>query len=109
MKLGANILQLLENKNMTQKKLAEITGINPKTLNNYVIERNQPDCMVLTSLAAALDTSPDYLLGLTPFIKPLTKREIFIVHAYRSFDPQQKGIITGLTNLIVAQNSKPKN
>ena len=109
MKLGANILQLLENKNMTQKKFAETIGISPQALNNYIWSRSNPDYLTLQLIAAELGTSPDYLLGLDSNKVSLNAEEKLLIKAYRSADTNQKETLISQAKLVVKQNAKPKN
>jgi transcriptional regulator with XRE-family HTH domain len=61
-KLGDRIRTARENMNLTQEKLAEITGLS----NNYIsnIERNQsiPSLDTLVKICNALETTPDRVL-----------------------------------------------
>ena len=52
-------------KKMTQKLLAVKVGLVQQTISNYEKQGNEPSPSVLRRLAIALDTSSDYLLGLT--------------------------------------------
>lgn len=62
--LGSRILELRQNKNMTQGELAGRLGVTPQALSKW--ERNQsvPDVLILADLCRMLGVSADYLLGI---------------------------------------------
>ena len=56
---------ILRKKGMTQKQLAQITNITESAMSYYVKGARTPSGDILTKIAVALDTSTDYLLGIT--------------------------------------------
>jgi transcriptional regulator with XRE-family HTH domain len=52
-------------KNMHQKKLAELIGVKESTISSYETDNSSPDPEKLRKIALALGTSSDYLLGLS--------------------------------------------
>lgn len=64
--LGERIREIRIKKNLTQKTLAQRTGISLKMLHNYEIGRNEPGASALSWLAIALNVSSDWLLGILP-------------------------------------------
>lgn len=54
---------MLHKRDMTQKQLAEKTGITASAMSYYVRGARTPSGDILTKIASALDTSTDYLLG----------------------------------------------
>ena len=60
---GERISKLLENKGLTQKELAEKSGVTESAMSYYVKGDRTPRSDVLSRIAKALDTSTDYLLG----------------------------------------------
>jgi len=50
---------------MTQEELAELIGTNQRQISKYENGYNDPTADVLAGLARALDTTSDWLLGLT--------------------------------------------
>lgn len=60
--------------NLTQEELAKIIEVEASTIGLYEQGRREPDHTKLTRLANALDTTTDYLLGLSDNPnKPTTK------------------------------------
>ncbi len=63
---GVRIKQLRNNKGLTQKQLADMVSVSPQVISNweraYTPGITQDD---LSRLAAALDTTADYLTGIT--------------------------------------------
>ncbi len=59
------LVQLREENNLTQKKLAEIIYMNNRTINHYETGIREPDFDTLITLADFFDVSTDYLLGRT--------------------------------------------
>ncbi|MBM6870930.1 helix-turn-helix domain-containing protein [Pseudoflavonifractor phocaeensis] len=69
------IRNLREDKDLTQRKLAEILHCSQRIYSNY--ERGDVDIPteVLKNLAVFYDTSVDYLLGLTDERNPYPRRK----------------------------------
>lgn len=56
--------ELIQERNLTIKKLSEETKIPRTTLNNYTLNLRTPKIDVLVTLAVYFKVSVDYLLGL---------------------------------------------
>lgn len=54
----------LEEKNMTQKQLAEEIGVSPSRISDYVNGRAEPTLKIASSLCKILDIHPAAMLGL---------------------------------------------
>lgn len=52
---------------MTQEELGELIGKDQKQVWRYETGANQPTAAVLSKIAVALETTTDWLLGLTDF------------------------------------------
>lgn len=61
--LNERLVVLLERKNMTQKDLAVKAGVTEAAISHYIKGNRMPRVSVLTRIAEALDTTPDYLLN----------------------------------------------
>lgn len=70
-----HIRDLREDKDMTQKQMAEILNCSQRIYSNY--ERGEVDIptQILIKLAEFHDTSVDYLLGITDERKPYTRKK----------------------------------
>lgn len=61
----AQLVELaLEEKNMTQKQLAEEIGVSPSRISDYVNGRAEPTLKIASSLCKVLDIQPSAMLGL---------------------------------------------
>ena len=62
--VGARIAAQRKAKCLTQKQVADSLHITDKAVSKWECGKNFPDLTVLETLAATLDTTPAYLLGL---------------------------------------------
>ena len=62
----ARIDALLKEKNMTQRELAQQTGVTDSSMSHYVNGDRTPRAAVILKIASVLETSPDYLMYGTP-------------------------------------------
>ena len=69
--LGKRIKYLRETQGITQKQLAEAIGIQEATLSRYENDKRDNQWQILGKLAEKLNTSSDYLLGLTDNMLPV--------------------------------------
>ena len=61
----AELVELsLEEKNMTQKQLAEEIGVSPSRISDYVNGRAEPTLKIASTLCKVLDIQPSAMLGL---------------------------------------------
>ncbi|MDE6441571.1 MAG: helix-turn-helix domain-containing protein [Clostridia bacterium] len=65
--LGQRLKELREEKNYTQKQLAEMLGINSVTYLHYEKEQREPPLALLADIAKFYGVSVDYLLGLSDY------------------------------------------
>lgn len=63
--VGARIAAARKEKALTQKQLAALLHVTDKAVSKWECGKNYPDLSLVESLAAALDTTPAALLGLT--------------------------------------------
>ena len=59
---GTNLAEMLEEAWMTQKELAEETGISEGAISNYIHKRRMPTVKAIINIAEALDCSLDDFL-----------------------------------------------
>lgn len=62
---GKRLTMLLEEKNMTQSELAEKAHTTNATISRYITGEREPKVENVIAIANCLDTSVDYLLGVT--------------------------------------------
>ncbi|WP_298594837.1 helix-turn-helix transcriptional regulator [uncultured Mitsuokella sp.] len=64
--LGKRLRALREDKNQTQKDLAEYLGLTPKMISFYELEQRTPPADIILKLANLYHVTTDYLLGNEP-------------------------------------------
>lgn len=69
------IRALREDRDLTQKKVAEILNMSQTGYSKYETGENDIPTRILIELAMFYDTSIDYLLGITDEIKPYKKKD----------------------------------
>lgn len=115
---GSRIVELLWEKDITQRQLAADLFINPNTLNGYIKNRRSPDCETIGKIAAYLGTSIDYLLGNNclrhyPAV-PLNDHENRLISNYRCLNRHHQRILDELAICLCrnaesnSQNACPK-
>ncbi len=62
--MGARISEMLEKRNMSQRKLAERIQVTEQQLSRYISGDREPKPETVANMATALQTTSDYLLGL---------------------------------------------
>lgn len=94
---GERIRQCRLKLNYSQEELSEIVGTSQRQVSSYETGQNDPTGRVLAALANALNTTADYLLGLTDIEdRPLrssgdlTDDERQILELYREKEPQSR-------------------
>lgn len=96
--LGERISFLRDNLELTQTELAELVGITPMTLAKYTKDLNEPRSSTILRLAQVLNTTSDYLVGLTddystscaPTPMPDNKREQRLIFNFRKLSEKDK-------------------
>lgn len=63
--IGKRILDLLEQKDLTQREFAEKLGITEVSVSRYINDKHVPHSDVAIKMADILETTTDYLLGRT--------------------------------------------
>ena len=64
-----------EDRDLTQKKIAEILNMSQTGYSKYETGENDVPTRILIELAMFYDTSIDYLLGITDEVKPYKRKE----------------------------------
>lgn len=62
---GTRLRQLRKDKNLTQSQLAKIIDVSTSAIGMYEQGRREPDNKVLSALCTVLDTTTDYLIGIS--------------------------------------------
>lgn len=69
------IRDLREDKNISQKQLAETLGMSQTGYSKYETGENDIPTQILINLAYFYDTSVDYILGLTDIKRPFPRKK----------------------------------
>lgn len=101
---GEKILQLLDEKEISQKTFASMLNIAPTTLNGYIKNKRQPDFETVKQIATLLNVSIDYLLDYNNEFK-LTEKELSLIMKIRKLTPPQLDILYDLINITLEKNN----
>lgn len=110
MKFSNRLENLLEERNLTQKRLATELHIAPSTLNGYLRRDREPDYATLIKLAKYFEVSTDYLLGVTPMRRPSVSSECYddnegdLLCTYRSLGPQEQNYLIQQAHMYCQQD-----
>ena len=115
--IGERIVFLREERDMSQKNLAYTIGIAPTSLSRYENNLYEPKAEILNRLASALDTTSDFLIGLTDiYEKPadapkriagLTADEQHLLSRYRKLnDLNQERVKERVETLLDLQENR---
>lgn len=108
MSFGERLLNLLDEKDITQKDFAAMLNIAPSTLNGYIKNKRQPDFELVKSIVFILDTSADYLLDCRGNNGKLTVREMSLIGKMRILSEEQQELIYDLVNITAKKNEKKR-
>lgn len=106
MSFGNKLMQLLEEREISQKEFAATLNIAPTTLNGYIKDKRQPDFELVKKMAFALGISIDYLFDYNSSGLVLSSDELSLVLKFRRLDEKQQTIINNLINITVEENEK---
>lgn len=118
--IGERIVFLREECDMSQKELAYAIDIAPTSLSRYENNLYEPKAEILLRLASVLNTTSDFLLGLTDtYKKPkgtgqkptgITASEHQLLSSYRKLDREnQVRVLERIDTLLDVQLSKVQN
>lgn len=112
MLLGSRMQQLLKEKGITQRELADALHLNPNTINGYIRGRRFPDCATLSQIAAFFDTTVDYLLGNTNLRaypeRSLSVEEGLLLSNYRTMDEERQRLLLEMSVSLYAHSHIPQ-
>lgn len=83
MSFSERLKELIKERNLSQSRFADETGITRARLNNYIKGRSEPGYDILIKIAQSLNVSIDYLLGCempSPLHTWTTKRQAGIYY-----------------------------
>ena len=107
MKFGDVLRELMEEKEITQVKLAKDLNLRSSTIGHYVRNEREPDFELLKTFSRYFHVSIDYLLGnTTQDIYQLTSDEQNLLRKYRTLSSEQKELCLYLAQGLILQNQK---
>lgn len=107
MKFGDILRELLEERNISQKKLAEDLNISASAIGNYVRNNREPDFETLKKIARYFHVSIDFLLSY-PLDKQQDYRDTKILQIFHELTEDQKELYIEQGNLFIKSNHKKK-
>jgi transcriptional regulator with XRE-family HTH domain len=105
MKFGDILKELLDLHNMTQKNFAQILGITPAALGNYIHNTREPDFNILLKISDYFHVSIDFLLNNTTS-SSLSHSEEVLLNIFRSLTPDQKEFYIEQGKIFIRQNNR---
>ena len=107
MKFNDKLRTLIEERNITQKKVAQELNIAPSTMGGYVQGTSEPDFDTLKRIALYFEVSTDYLLDV-PEKHINSKKELELIRIFRSLSSEQQNIFIeqGKAFIKINQNQK---
>ena len=105
MAFGDRLLEILEEKEISQKDFAAMLNIAPSTLNGYIKNKRQPDFELVKRIVFVLETSADYLLDCGGN-SSLSAKEMSLIVKMRILDAEQQEIIYDLINVTAKKLRK---
>ncbi|WP_342755900.1 helix-turn-helix transcriptional regulator [Kineothrix sedimenti] len=105
--IGDKIKLLRQEKNMSQKDLADILAISTSTVGMYEQKRRQPDASTIIKLAQIFNVTTDYLL-LDISKKHLTEDELKWLKLYSEIPVSERSECIGFVKGYIAQSKKMK-
>ena len=104
MKFNEKLRLLIEEKNITQKKLANDLNIAPSTMGGYVQGISEPDFETLKRLAEYFMVSTDYLLNV-PEMKIKNRLEDELLRVFRGMTSEQQMVFIEQGKAFIKLNS----
>ncbi len=106
MAFGDRLLELLDERELSQKEFAAILNIAPTTLNGYVKNKRQPDFELVKRIAFVLNVTTDCLLEYDGGGIALSVAEMSIISKLRDMDEGQRELVTDVINAVANRNKK---
>lgn len=84
--LAERLIFLMENMDMKQTELADKIGISKQSLYKYLHCKCEPRAEIIARMAKALNTSADFIIGLTSNPAPAANDDISEQSAYKELE-----------------------
>lgn len=108
MDFGNILRSLLEENNISQKKLAEDLNMAPSTIGNYIRNFREPDFNTLKRFASYFQVSIDYLLDYHCDTYLNSKHEHDLIRIFSSLSDEYKELLIAQAKLLfrIQKNKK---
>ena len=103
MKFSNKLRNLIEERNLTQKKVANDLNIAPSTMGGYVQGSSEPDFETLKRIAEYFNVSADYLLSMKS-INCSSSSEDELIRIFRSLTNEQQRIFIEQGKVFIRNN-----
>ena len=103
------IKELIEDRDVTQKKLAKLFHITESTMSGYMTGRIRLPAWLVGACAQYFEVSADYLYGFSDEPQPpmrLSPEEQALVTGYRALSREQRELIVQSIRLMLEQNRR---
>lgn len=107
MKFSNKLRNLIEERNLTQKKVANDLNIAPSTMGGYVQGSSEPDFETLKRIAEYFNVSADYLLSMKS-INCNSSSEDELIWFFRSLTNEQQRIFIEQGKVFIRNNESKK-
>lgn len=107
MKFSNKLRNLIEERNLTQKKVANDLNIAPSTMGGYVQGSSEPDFETLKRIAEYFNVSADYLLSMKS-INCSSSSEDELIRVFRSLTNEQQRIYIEQGKVFIRSNERKK-
>lgn len=98
---------LIEERNLTQKQVANDLNIAPSTMGGYVQGSSEPDFATLKGLSEYFNVSSDYLLSIQTS-KRISYLEDELLRIFRSLTDEQKTLYIEQGKVFIKLNNNKK-
>lgn len=107
MDTGTRIYQRRKLLKMSQEDLADLVKIAQAQISRYELGKNEPTAEVIKNIAMALETTSDYLLGLTDYPErplqsedDLDSEERELIAVYRHLDEETRTKLLDIAKVL---------
>ena len=112
-KIAKRLLDRREAKHLSRRELAELIGTNDNQIWRYETSRNEPTAEMIYKLSKALDTTSDYLLGITESMEVVDVEQQRIIAETpigKIFDHREKldSVESAIIQILLGLDAKTK-
>lgn len=116
MTISQRIFSILREQNLSQKELAQYTGISPAAISSWKSKGTNPSSDKIISICEFLHVEPYYLLTGSiapgtelvqdePTVYGMDDTELLLIRQFRRLSPLEQGRILGIIEQVLEQTS----